>query len=196
MCVDKVYNHYTVTIDTPLCLIIEFAAHGSLKHFLTLCKQNMEKLSKAQPESKEAGYYNESKVMLPVTQTATQPVTGSATQPMTQSSAKPVGHYVNTDDNWYMYQKQPTDGNTPLDYYNISGRRLQCLPRKDYTDTPGRLGVVDIYYFLLQIAKGMDHIGKMKVSGSNYTDLHFALHSSISLLPMKSILSKLHWFKF
>jgi len=47
-----------------------------------------------------------------------------------------------------------------VNYYN----KIPQLPHKDYSDTPGRLGVVDIYIFLLQIAKGMDHIGKMKVS--------------------------------
>ena len=135
-------------VDGPLCLIIEFAAQGSLKHFLTLCKQNM---SKASPSTacKSTGYYNESKI----TQTMTQPVRQTVTQP--------VRHYINTDSNWYMYEKQVTEGST--DNHGNSNKASH-LPQKDYSDTPGRLGLVDIYYFLLQIAKGMEHIGKMKVS--------------------------------
>lgn len=134
-------------VDGPLCLIIEFAAQGSLKHFLTLCKQNM---SKASPStaSKSTGYYNESKVTQPVTQTVTQTVT------------QPVIHYINTDSNWYMYEKQVTEGSTD----NHCNNKVSHLPQKDYSETPGRLGLIDIYYFLLQIAKGMEHIGKMKVS--------------------------------
>ena len=120
--------------DTPLCVIIEYAAQGSLKHFLTLRKQNMMKLGKDGDHS-DTGYYNVSKV--------TQPVT----------------HYINTDTNWYMYEKQVSDSKSLVDYYN--SRRM---PESDNTDTLGRLSVLDIYYFLLQIAKGMDHIGKMKVS--------------------------------
>jgi len=102
-----------------------------------------------------SSYYNESKMTQPVAQSATQP----ATQPMTQPVTQPVTQYINTDDNWYMYQR--IDSSAPGDYYN---NKFQCLTQKDYTNAPGRLSVIDIYYFLLQIAKGMDHIGKMKVS--------------------------------
>lgn len=150
-------------IDTPLCLIIEFAALGSLKHFLTQCKQNTEKMSKTGPMTADgrnsSSYYNESKVMQSIAQSAT---TQPLTQPMTQAVTQPMTHYINTDDNWYMYQRQSADSSTP-EYYN---NRLQCLTQKDYTNVPGRLSIIDIYYFLLQIAKGMDHIGKTKVSGS------------------------------
>ena len=130
-------------VDGPLCLIIEYAAQGSLKHFLTLCKQNTEKLSKSSPSAvgKSTGYYNESKIIQSVTQ--------------------PVRHYINTDSNWYMYEKQVTERSSTDNY----STKVSHLPQKDYSDTPGKLGVVDIYYFLLQIAKGMEHIGKMKVSG-------------------------------
>ena len=81
------------------------------------------------------------------------------TQPVTQTGMQPVTHYINTDSNWYMYEKQVIEGNTD-DHCNKTSR----LPQKDYSETPSRLGLVDIYYFLLQIAKGMEHIGKMKVS--------------------------------
>lgn len=118
------------------------------------------------------GYYNESKVMHPTTQSATQPVTQSAIQPVTLSTTQPVTQsitqpvtqpvtqYINTDGNWYMYREDSTEHDATGNYYN-SGK---CLLQKDYSNSPGRLGVVDIYYFLLQIAKGMEHIGKMKVS--------------------------------
>ena len=83
--------------ETPLCLIIEFAAQGSLKHFLSQCKQNMEEMSKANPVDVDKcsgqGYYNESKMTQPVT----QPMTQSVTQPITQTVTQPTAHYINTD---------------------------------------------------------------------------------------------------
>ena len=152
-----VYWQNIYIVDGPLCLIIEYAAQGSLKHFLTLCKQNMEKLDKPSPRAngKSMGYYNEPKMAQPVTQPTTQLATERVTQPVT--------HYINTTSNWYIYERQAaTEDCNPdtVNYYN----KIPQLPHKDYSDTPGRLGVVDIYIFLLQIAKGMEHIGKMKVS--------------------------------
>ena len=131
-----------------MCLIIEFAAQGSLKYFLTQCKRNVEEMGKASPEGIDKcsgkAYYNESKV----------------TQTMTQ----PTANYVNTDSNWYMYEACTTEHDNRMNnYYNSS--KPSRLPQRDYSDARGRLGAVDIYCFLLQIAKGMEHIGKMKVSG-------------------------------
>ena len=137
--------------ETPLCLIIEFAAQGSLKHFLSQCKLNMEEMSKGNPVDVDKcsgkGYYNESKAV---------------TQSVTQTVTQPTAHYINTDSNWYMYEARTTDcDNKVNNYYNNKSSRL---PQRDYSDGPGRLGMLDIYCFLLQIAKGMEHIGKMKVS--------------------------------
>ena len=142
-----------ITVDGPLCLIIEYAAQGSLKHFLTLCKQNMEKSDKPSPLANvnSTGYYNDIKAAQPMTQSATQTVT------------QPVTHYINTNSNWYIYEKLAETEDRSPDTGNYCNK-IPRLPQKDYSDTPGRLGVVDIYFFLLQIAKGMDHIGKMKVS--------------------------------
>ena len=145
--------------ETPLCLIIEFAAQGSLKYFLSQCKQNMEEMGKTDPVAVDRcsgkGYYNESKV--------TQPMTQSVTQPATQTLTQPTAHYINTDSNWYMYEARTTDGDNKVNNYYNSNKSSR-LPQRDYNDGPGRLGVLDIYCFLLQIAKGMEHIGKMKVS--------------------------------
>lgn len=147
-------SDHVIIVGNPLCLIIEFAAQGSLKHFLTLCKEKMkQQLSNNPPPSatNNMGYYNEPEV----TQSTTQLVTQSTTQPVTQLVTKPVIQYINTDSNWYMYEEH-TGG--------CNGSVNCKLPQKDYSSTTSQLGVMDICYFLLQIAKGMEHIGKMKVS--------------------------------
>ena len=76
---------------------------------------------------------------------------------VTQQVSLLVAHYVNGNDDWYMYQRSVVNTS---DYYNTSTSQLQ----KDYHTKLGRLSVADIYFFMLQIARGMEHIGKMKVS--------------------------------
>jgi len=134
----------TMCIPTgvPLCIIIEFAFHGSLKEFLKLCRQHLDK----QPTNghhtpvhsgylNDTGYYNELPSAMPVV------------------AQQAIQHYVNNDNDWYMYPQHTSD------YYNTSPSQLQ----KDYQTKLGRLSVTDIYFFILQIAKGMEHIGRMKV---------------------------------
>ena len=89
-----------------------------------------------------------------------------------QQASQFVTHYVNSDDDWYMYQQCS-------EYYNTNTSQLQ----KDYYTKLGSLSVLDIYFFMLQIAKGMEHIGKMKASncGCVYCLLAFVNNLGINL---------------
>jgi len=147
---DVMYAPVSVTgislIGTRLCLIVEFAFHGSLKEFLKLCRQHLDNQPPiGQPTPvrssylNDTNYYNDAKLVV--------------AQPVSQF----VTHYVNSDSDWYMYQQHSVNTS---DYYNTNTSQLE----KDYYTKLGRLSVLDIYFFMLQIAKGMEHIGKMKAS--------------------------------
>jgi len=90
-----------------------------------------------------------------------------------QQASQFVTHYVNSDDDWYMYQQCTSE------YYNTNTSQLQ----KDYYTKLGSLSVLDIYFFMLQIAKGMEHIGKMKASNCDcvYCLLAFVNNFGINL---------------